>query len=253
MWEPREHSGMWPLWQMPAKSPTRLESLNWLLVMLKFGDYRLFLWPGLGPYAIGFAFCGYHIERGYRLLRIHAKANRSQHGGQARSWCPVKCPPDTEAVAWARGWLPVTAVDRLWSTLAAPEGGTGEHFAGAYHITGSLHMLSCTGLMGRLSAVTLDKLGTRGTKGFRTLPNAQVLKSTFKHRSKSLTLSLHCFLLSCLSLPILSDKLLCQAYEFKDWLLCRSFLMSLWPFTQSVMSDHSMLDCSEDRLCITEV
>lgn len=157
-------------------------------------------------------------------------------------------------MAWARGWLPVTAVDRLWSTLAAPEGGAGEHLAGAYHIAGSLHMLSCTGLMGvSLSSRTWQIRNQRHEKGFRTLPNAQVLKSTFKHRSKSLTLSLHRFLLSYLSLPILSDKLLCQAYEFKNWLLCPSFLMSLWPFTQSIMSDCSILVCSEGRLCITEV
>lgn len=105
-----------------------------------------------------------------------------------------------------------------------------------------------------LSSRTWQIRNQRHEKGFRTLPNAQVLKSTFKHRSKSLTLSLHRFLLSYLSLPILSDKLLlCQAYEFKDWLLCPSFLMSLWPFTQSIMSDCSILVCSEGRLCITEV
>lgn len=119
------------------------------------------------------------------------------------------------------------AVDRMRCALVAPEGGAGEHLAGAYHIAGSLNVLSCTALMGCLSAVTLDKLGTRGMKGFRTLPNVQVLKSTFKHRSKTLTLSLHRLLLSCLRLPILSDKVLCKAYEFKEWLLCPSFLMSL--------------------------
>lgn len=41
--------------------------------------------------------------------------NRSEHRGRSR--CPVKCPQDTEALAWAQTWLPVRASepDAHWS------------------------------------------------------------------------------------------------------------------------------------------
>lgn len=115
---------------------------------------------------------------------------RSKHWGRSRSQHPVKCPPDIEALSWARSWLPVRALDRKRHTLAAPGGDAGERFTGTYHIAGSLHMLSCNSLTRCLSAATLDKLGTRGTEGFRALPKEHVLKSTFNYRSKSKTLNL---------------------------------------------------------------
>lgn len=78
---------------------------------------------------------------------------------------PVTHLPDKEELACTRLWLPELFQGfRTRCTWATLEGGTGEFLSRAYHVPGSLHVLSCTSPRRCLLLATLYKWGTGGER-----------------------------------------------------------------------------------------